>query len=202
MVAQVDLSGSKLVFGIATRSLVGTFNGDAYLIKTWDSHVLIALIDGLGHGEEAAAASSVARNFVDERFTLDIKEIISGLHERLRRTRGAAVGLLRIDQAEKKFAFCGVGNIEVRVLSEPSMHPLSVEGVVGMNRIRIKKFEYSYNSLKAIILYSDGISSNFDFPGSISLVDPQKTADSILSQWRSEWDDATIIVATEKTTYG
>ncbi len=203
MVTEVNMFKSNFVFGVAARAVNGKgVNGDAYLIKLWGSHVLIALIDGLGHGADAALASTEAKKFVDEHFKADIGDIMLGLHECLRKTRGAVVGLARIDQAEKKFSYCGVGNIEIQVLSEPPMYPTSLEGVVGMNMIRIKKFEYPYNSLKFAVLYSDGISSKFDLPSNISFVDPQKTAESILSEWGNKWDDATIIIATEQPAHG
>jgi serine/threonine protein phosphatase PrpC len=203
MAAEVNLFKNNFVFGVVARAVNGEgVNGDAYLIKLWGSHVLIALIDGLGHGVDAALASTEAKKFVEEHFETDIGDIMLGLHEYLRKTRGAVVGLARIDQAEKKFSYCGVGNIEIQVLSEPPMHPTSLEGVVGMNMIRIKKFEYHYNSLKFAVLYSDGISSTFDLPSDQRFIEPQKTAEFILNECGSRLDDATVIIAMKKATKG
>lgn len=52
----------KLVgWGVAVQPLPGeTALGDHYLVKEFPSGVLIAVIDGLGHGSEAAAVAETA----------------------------------------------------------------------------------------------------------------------------------------------
>jgi serine/threonine-protein kinase RsbT len=78
------------------------------------------------------------------------------------------------------------------------MHPASLDGIVGMNLRKVKKFEYRYDSLKAVILYSDGISSRFeisDYPASYE--HPQETSEQILNEWGKKHDDATIVIAIE-----
>ncbi len=194
---------SHLVFGVATVSASrNSVNGDAYFIKEWSDCVLLALIDGLGHGKDAAEASALAKKYVAERFSSDVAEIMMGLHGHLSRTRGAVVGLARIDKTKQSLSFCGVGNIEVKVLSDPPMHPTSLEGIVGMNKIRLKKFEYRYIKLNALVLYSDGISSKFELPSNqASCRHPQEIAEEILSKWWNKWDDATVILAMEETQY-
>lgn len=196
-------SPSRFVFGVATRpALMNDVNGDAYLIKQWDDHILVALIDGLGHGEEAAKASEAAKEFVSEHFDKDLEQIMRGLHDSLTKTRGAVVGMTRIDLAEKRFAFCGVGNIEAKLIIDPPIQPVSRDGIVGANMIKIKKFEYHYDSLKAIVLHSDGVSSKFDLPKYKNLsTDPQKIAKKILNDCWNGRDDATVIFAEEEPTY-
>ncbi|MFB3889671.1 MAG: SpoIIE family protein phosphatase [Candidatus Bathyarchaeia archaeon] len=203
MAVEIEKSHRGFAIGVATRPAAGIrVNGDAFLIKEWSDHVLVALIDGLGHGEEAAKASGAAREYVNENFALDIKLTLMGLHEQLSKTRGAAVGLARIDQAEHRFTFCGVGNIEIRVKSNPPIHPTSFEGIVGMNKISPRKLEYQYSSIKAIVIHSDGISGRFDLSDySPYVTDPRETAEAILSDWWSGRDDATIIVLTGEETH-
>jgi negative regulator of sigma-B (phosphoserine phosphatase) len=202
MVAKINQLNSHLIFGIATKSASNEdTNGDAYLIKNWANHVLVALIDGLGHGEEAAKASIQAKQYVTEHFSSPLEQIIQGIHDCLGKTRGAVVGLARIDQAEKRFAFCGVGNIEIKVTSYPPMHPTSLGGIVGMGKIRLKKFEYQYETLEAFSVYSDGISSKFEMPNNHPGLEPQKSAETILNIWGNKRDDATIILAIEKQKY-
>jgi len=188
-----------LRFGIASRPALGmSMNGDAYLIKEWDGQMLLAVIDGLGHGEEASAASEKAKEYVAENFTRDVEQIILGLHGHLHGTRGVVTGLVRIDRVGRKLIFCGIGNIEVRVVGEPPMHPASLEGVVGVNLRKAMKFEYRYNSLRIVILHSDGISGRFDLLDYPSVHEqPQKVAEQIVAEWGKENDDATTIIAVE-----
>jgi hypothetical protein len=181
--------------GIASRPAPDmNVNGDAHIIKEWNGQALLAVIDGLGHGPEAAAASEKARGCIDENFARGIQD----LHPRLRDTRGVAAGLARINRSSSSLAYCGVGNIDVRVIGEPEMHPTSMEGILGMNMRRIRRFEYQYNSLRGLVMYSDGISGKFDlsaYPGLYS--HPEQVAQQILAEWGRQHDDATIIIAVE-----
>ena len=204
MASEINKPTSALAFGVATVSAAGNeANGDAYMIKQWGDHVLIALIDGLGHGEEAAKAAVAAKDYLSEIFYADLELTMSELHERLIKTRGAVIGLTRVDQAEKRFTFCGVGNIEIKVVSDPPMHPMSIGGIVGMSRVHLKKFEYRYNVLNGLAIYSDGVSSRFELPtNELPLTDPQRLAEEILSKCWNKTDDATVIIALEQQTYG
>ena len=53
--AAIDWGHASLVMPGETRS------GDRFVIALTDSGALIAVIDGIGHGEEAAAAAQTAR---------------------------------------------------------------------------------------------------------------------------------------------
>lgn len=186
-------------FGIASRPILGlNVNGDAYVTEEWNGQTLLAVLDGLGHGEEAHIASAKAREYILQNRTKDVEQLILGLHADLHATRGIAVGLAKIDRTTNQLSFCGIGNIEARIIGEPPMHPASLEGIVGMNLRKTKRFEYRYDSLKAVILHSDGISSKFDisnYPASYE--HPQKTSEQILNEWGKKQDDATIVIAVE-----
>lgn len=188
-------------FGIASRPASGMrVSGDAYLIKEWNGQTLLAVVDGLGHGEEASITSRKAREYVLENRTREVEQIISGLHIHLHGTRGVVAGLARIDRVGRRLLFCGVGNIEVRILGEPPMHPASLDGIIGLNLRKAMKFEYRYNTLKAVVLHSDGISGKFDLSDYPSVYeDPQRIAEKIMVEWGKEHDDATIIIAVENS---
>lgn len=186
-------------FGIASRPILGlNVNGDAYVTEEWNGQTLVAVLDGLGHGEEACMASARAKEYILENRTKDVEQLILGLHADLHATRGIAIGLAKIDRTTNQLFFCGIGNIEARIIGEPPMHPISLEGIVGMNLRKVKRFEYRYDLLKAVILHSDGISSKFDisnYPASYE--HPQKTSEQILNEWGKKLDDATIVIAVE-----
>lgn len=172
-------------------------NGDTYLVKEWDDQVLLAVMDGLGHGAEASAASEKAKEFLVENYSRDIKQIVLDLHTLLsRQSRGIVAGLVRIDGTGKGLSFCGIGNTEVRIVSEPPMHPASLDGVLGSNLRKAVKFEYRYDSLEAVVLYSDGIPSRFDLSDYPLIYEqPQAVAERIIAEWGKSHDDATIIIA-------
>lgn len=190
-----------MICGIVSRPALGMgVNGDAYLIKEWNGQTLLAVIDGLGHGEEASIASRKAKEYLLENYTRDVDQIVQGLHLHLHKTRGAVAGLVRVDRVGRRLFFCGIGNIEVRILGEPSMNPPSLEGILGMNLRKVAKFEYRYNTLKAVVLHSDGVSGRFDLSGYPSVYEqPQRVAERIMIEWGKQQDDATIIIAVEDT---
>jgi len=188
-----------LRFGIASRPASGmSANGDAFLVDERNGKILLAVIDGLGHGEEAWMVSTKAKDYVLKNCTKDVEQLILDLHAYLHMTRGVVVAITKIDRTTNRLFFCGIGNIEARIIGEPPMHPASLEGIVGMSLRKAKKFEYQYNSLKAVILHSDGISSRFDLSDYPTLYEqPQKVSEQIIAKWGKEHDDATIIIAVE-----
>lgn len=186
-------------FGIASRPILGfSVNGDAYVAKEWNGQTLLAVLDGLGHGEEAWLASTMAKDYILKNCIKDVDQIILDLHAHLHTTRGIVAGLIKIDRATNRLFFCGIGNIEVKIISDPPMHPASLDGIVGMNLRKAKKLEYQYNSLKAVILHSDGISSKFDLADYPTVLEhPQEVSEQILNEWGKKYDDATIVIAVE-----
>ncbi len=186
-------------FGVVCRPRIGERkNGDGYLIKEWDGQTLMVVADGLGHGEEASAASQSALEYIAENFAKDIEETVKDCDQHLRHTRGAVVGLVRVDRKNFALTYLGVGNIDIRVKSEPSIHPFSRDGIVGLNIRNMKKQVYRYKSLSFIALNSDGISSRYDLSNHLKLLEePQQAAEHIARTWGKENDDATILIGVE-----
>jgi len=190
---------SPLRIGTFSRSASGfAENGDAVFAKEWNGQALLAIVDGLGHGTEAALVSTAAKNLLTEIYENDVKQIVELLHHNLRATRGAVIALARIDRTNRRLSFCGVGNVEARVEGEPPMHPASTEGVVGMSVRKTVKFEYKYEELDFLLLHSDGISSRFDIADFPHLKqDPQAAAEDIVKSFGKDYDDASIIIAVD-----
>ncbi|MGC8913820.1 MAG: hypothetical protein ACP5LE_07880, partial [Thermoplasmata archaeon] len=95
--------------------------------------MLIACCDGLGHGQPAHEAVELAESIVRKNAEKDICEIMRILHEELRKSVGAAVGIVAIDKSRGTLEYCGVGNIDLRAYSKLEFHPVSVPGIVGYN---------------------------------------------------------------------
>jgi len=185
--------------GIASKPIEGErVNGDAWFFKTWDGQTLLAVIDGLGHGQEAALASETARQYLIDNYSSDLEGIMQGLHTELHKTRGCVAGLVYVNHVEKKITHCGIGNIDVIIDSRPPAHPASLNGIVGVNIRKVLVFEYHYDSLRLVIMHSDGISSRFD-PGNYPLVfkNPQVVAEQIMADWGKSTDDRLILIAAE-----
>src|SRR3954447_25696807 len=74
-------------------------NGDVWHVDWQSKGCRIAVIDGLGHGPQAAAASANARDALRAPPEAHPVEALRLCHEALRGTRGAAIGIVTIAPA-------------------------------------------------------------------------------------------------------
>src|SRR6202035_815002 len=85
-------------------------NGDAWRIDWVAGTCRIAVIDGLGHGPQAAAAAEAALNTLGEYPAFAPSAALEACHTALHSTRGAAISIARIDSAARELTYAGVGN--------------------------------------------------------------------------------------------
>jgi negative regulator of sigma-B (phosphoserine phosphatase) len=186
-------------FGVINRPLKGqTACGDAYFIKEFANQVFIAVIDGLGHGQEAAAAAGTAVEYLTKNYRESLTEIIQGSHEALKKTRGAVMGIALIDLDRAVLRCAGVGNIDIRVISRTPILPVSRTGILGHNLPKIREEEFPYAPGDLLILHSDGISGKLDLnlcPPEFLGQHPQAIAEKIAAKFGRETDDLTLVVA-------
>jgi phosphoserine phosphatase RsbX len=98
--------------GVANFVLPGQReSGDLHLVTGTEGRVLIAAIDGLGHGEGAATAAKTARSTLQERADEPIVSLVRCCHEKLRRRRGVVLSLAAIDTSHGVMTWLGVGNV-------------------------------------------------------------------------------------------
>lgn len=185
-------------FGITTRPMHGNkYNGDMYFIKEFNHKVIISVIDGLGHGEFAAQASSRCVRCIEEHYESGLAEIFKYCDSELLKTNGVVMGIMLIDFEQSTINYAGVGNITARIIGMRSIHFISRDGIVGYRLPKIKEYTHPYNAGDTVLIYSDGISSKVTlYPGSrIIKMDVQETADEIMKLYGKEEDDAIVIVA-------
>ena len=166
-------------------------NGDAALIRRWEGGALLAVIDALGHGVLAAAAAAAATAYLDAVTPAQgLREIIEGLHQRLRGTRGAAAMVLLLQPG--RLLGCGVGNVELRAYRARVPAVLS-PGVLGASITRLHFFEAKLSPGERIVIFSDGITARFDDDASKGLPIGE-TCRVIMDRHRRSHDDATVLV--------
>ncbi|MBN1485537.1 MAG: SpoIIE family protein phosphatase [Chloroflexia bacterium] len=175
----------------------GDVSGDAYLVRPGEDLVLLALVDGLGSGEEAAKASQAAIVCIDENYTAPLKELLRLCHRALRNTRGAVLGLLRVEFDAPSMRFVGVGNIGFVALSEKPFHPISYNGIVGYRLPRVHEFVGDYTPGDTFILHSDGVDGRFRSDSHIfrHQNDLQDLAELLANRYGKENDDICVLVA-------
>ncbi|MFF1306008.1 SpoIIE family protein phosphatase [Streptomyces sp. NPDC058307] len=196
-------SGSGTRAGGITTSLAYAENsGDAFSHVRSGPRVTLMLVDGLGHGDKAADASTAAVEELRRCADLPPAEILRRLHTALRATRGAAVGVAQLDEDSGRLSFAGVGNIGARLRTDGTWQPLiSHPGIVGAHfpaTVPLRESVWTPDSL--LVLHSDGLPSRWEPPGDPRLAahDPAVVAAVVLrdagSAARPLRDDASVAV--------
>jgi anti-sigma regulatory factor (Ser/Thr protein kinase) len=190
-------SAERALWGAFTRAPVGqSHNGDAYMVRRVDGRYLLAIIDGLGHGQGAMEASQAAVKTIQEHEREGVEAIVRHAHEALRPTRGAVLGLAAIDSRTGEIEFAGVGNADFRVLSgHGSQRFVSLNGTLGSRLERIKVFKERLPRVATIVMSTDGISERWDpgnYPGLLGL-HPLLLCAVVMRDYSRPKDDATIV---------
>ncbi|MDB6060795.1 MAG: serine/threonine protein kinase [Verrucomicrobiaceae bacterium] len=171
--------------------------GDAWYIDARGDTVLVGVADGLGHGPDAATASRAALNALAGEASLAPGRLIEVAHQRARATRGAAVSFAALQPALNQIKYAGVGNIAASVCSENTRQQLiSHNGIVGHNMRKVQEFTLDWPPTAAIVLHSDGISTQWDlrlYPGLLTR-HPALIAAVIYRDFCRKTDDATVVV--------
>jgi phosphoserine phosphatase RsbX len=187
-------------WGVVTRSRRGeATSGDLAVVVPLPQGVLVAGIDGLGHGREAALAARTAAEVVREHASEDLVSLVRRCHAALKGTRGAAISLAFVSPATSGVTWLGVGNVEGRVLSgEPSSTrpkgSLALgSGLPGHVLPPVSTATLAVRPGDVLVLATDGIESAFadslDVSGSTRAI-----GERILADHRKPPDDALAVV--------
>ncbi len=187
--------------GVAGRELSGEAqSGDLHAARPYPGGLMVAAIDGLGHGDEAAAAAGVARSTLEEHAGDAPQALVERCHKRLRRTRGVVMSLASFSERANTMTWVGVGNVEGRLLragAEDTSRGESIllhGGVVGYQLPQLRPAVMPVAVGDLLIFATDGIHADFldrlDVRGA-----PQEIADRVLARHAKESDDALVVVA-------
>jgi phosphoserine phosphatase RsbX len=185
-----------LTIGVAERPKHGaTISGDSYVIRNGGPHALVAVIDGLGGGTAAAEAATLARTAIEEHAGQPLNNMMQAAHTACMGTRGAVVGLLKLDLHALRASYVAVGNIGIHVVSQHTIKPIPRNGIVGYRMPSLHEQHASYDGGDTFILFSDGISPRFsDAPLMQEDLAPQELAERIMAEFGKSIDDATVVV--------
>jgi hypothetical protein len=162
------------------------------VIEQTNGSFLIAVIDGLGHGYESWVAAEKASEVIRANTDQSVTAIVMRCHQELRTTRGAAVGVLKVEDSGTG-EFCGVGNIEVQALNGQAPSVFCLSGIVGHNLRTAKVMPVQMKSGDIYCLMSDGVSTRGNLKSCLPGA-PGSVARRIVEQWGRAHDDATAVV--------
>jgi len=188
-----------LEFGVSSVPAPGEFeSGDLYLVHPTLRGALVGVVDGLGHGAEAAEAARIAVATLAEHANEGVIPLIRRCHERLRNTRGAVMSLAAFDKFEHTVTWLGVGNVEGMLLhgrwdDHPHVETIFLRpGVVGYRLPPLQAVITAVVPGDLFILNTDGIRGDFAaqfFPDD----QPSQIAEYISSNFRKGDDDGLVL---------
>jgi negative regulator of sigma-B (phosphoserine phosphatase) len=190
-------------WAVAARPLQGQdASGDEAVAVEVDGRVAVfGVIDGLGHGPDAAAAAASAAAAVRQHAALPLDRVLDACHRELAATRGAAMTLVRIDFGEDSLQWAGVGNVTAALVSRTpgglaaTSFVRLVNGIVGFNQPRIVVPEAAaMRPGHLLVMASDGVTEDhlerLEFAASAGAI-----ANRILGEHTRVTDDALVLVA-------
>jgi serine phosphatase RsbU (regulator of sigma subunit) len=195
------MAAEEVAVGGASRPFPGeSVNGDAWTVDRHGSTCRIAVIDGLGHGPDAASAAGVAVATLTARPDLAPVAALEACQEALVGTRGAAISVAAIDVERAQLTYAGIGNVEARLWQGGRVHRLiAYRGIVGGRRWRARAFEHGLTAGWRLLIHTDGVRSRLpdalvgDHAGDLAAL-----ACLVLADWARQTDDATVVVVGER----
>lgn len=188
-------------WGIAGRAIPGEpVSGDIAVVQRFRGGYLVAAVDGLGHGYQAAAAAEAAAAVLRREADQPVRQLVNRCHEALRHTRGVVLGLASFDAAADRMIWIGVGNVEGVLFHVDPTNAQAREflhaggGIVGYRMPTLRPQVVAVARGDTLMLATDGISLEFSIamPAGRSL---QEIADDILARFGKPTDDALIVIA-------
>jgi len=187
-------------YGVAKFVLPGQGeSGDHHLVCCNQSGILIAAIDGIGHGEEAASAAKAAVSILRAGADEPVISLVQRCHEELRRTRGVVLSLASIDPKRGMMTWAGVGNVQGALMRAGAQKGAVQEvlllrgGVVGSQLPALQAAVLPVAKGDTLVFVTDGIRGEFA-EGLSALEAPQRAANRILERHCRGNDDALALV--------
>ena len=187
--------------GLAGEPLAGQpESGDLGLVLPFPGGILVGALDGLGHGDEAAAAARAAADVLRSQPDAPVIWLVRECHEALGETRGVVMSLASFSARYATMTWIGIGNVEGLLVranadaSRPRETLLLRGGVVGFKLPELGAAVLPVGRGDTLVLATDGIRN--DFADGLSLAHPaQQVADQILARHAKKTDDALALVA-------
>jgi len=186
--------------GVAAQALPGQKeSGDRHAIVQFDEGALVAVIDGLGHGVEAATAARLAAEVLEQNPQESVITLMRLCHKKLKPTRGVVMSLASFSANDATVTWLGVGNVEGVLLHRDAYGTVTQEvlplrgGVVGDQLPSLVASIVPVSRGDTLIFATDGV--RLGFADELKPDSAQATAQTILGRFARGTDDALVLVA-------
>lgn len=176
-------------------------SGDAFLVQKTGSGVLIAVVDGLGHGDEAADVAEQALASVRKTAEHSLAGSLTACHRALRGSRGVVMTLVSMDADRGTLSWVAIGNVDAAVLRPargggPTQRwsvPLR-GGVVGDRLPEVRESTAALADGDTFVAATDGMSRSF-LEGIDLSQDADRLARDLHTTYARADDDALVLIA-------
>lgn len=192
----MDLIDNGAVDYFVAEKPLELVNGDIGFISVDEKQLFVGIVDGAGHGPEAHKIAQTSRDFLEKNKDVELPDLMNGLHENLRGTRGAVAIIGKLDHEASQFHYVGIGNIVLRKFGNSSERAVTQDGVIGYQVRTPKEKLMQILGGDVLVMHTDGISSYFDendYP-EILKDDAKTIANNLIKKFGKNNDDATCVV--------
>lgn len=192
--------GAPAVGGISVPFPGEEVCGDSWAFRRSGARLQILIVDGLGHGfeaAEAARAAVAAFNGVPLESARGVAGLLDTIHAALRGTRGAVAAVSDIDPDSGRLTHAGIGNISAVIVTPEREHGLvSHPGTLGAGVVSVRPATYDWPPGAVLVMHSDGLSGSWRLDARPALLgrNPNLIAGVLYRDHRRERDDATVAV--------
>ena len=188
-------------WGSAARITPGeAASGDLAVVRTVERGTLFGVVDGAGHGCEAARAAAIAHEVLHELAGAPLPRLVQACHDALAASRGAALAVAFVPDRAARLTWLGVGRIHAAVLSGDALGLRrerwlrTAGGEAGLSLPALRPDEVGLSRGDLLVLATDGVRATF--PEFLGLAgSPQEIARRIVECSWTQTDDALALVA-------
>jgi phosphoserine phosphatase RsbX len=172
--------------------------GDLHVVAPWNDGVLLGVVDGLGHGDEAMAAARIAIAVLEQHVGEPVVSLVEHCHRALRRTRGVVMTLAALNTRDETLCAVGIGNVETVVRradaqARPARESVLLRGgVVGYNLPPLQASVLPILPGDVVVFATDGVREDFcDLINPLEA--PPRLAERILAEKFRGTDDGLVL---------
>lgn len=192
----LDPGASPFDHAVASRAQDGGgVSGDMHVVRRLGHQVLVAVVDGLGHGYDAEAAARMAIATIESEPNPEILGLLQRCHAVLNRSRGVVMSIASLDTERQQMTWAAVGNVEGVLIRSGTAKRESIlmrGGIVGHRLPPLRAATLPLVPGDLLVLATDGVREGFaetlrpDAP-------LQQTADQVLARYGRANDDALVL---------
>ena len=199
MIAKPAQQQQAVEWSVVSRALPGqSVSGDLHVVVPCAEGVLIAVVDGLGHGDEATAAARIATAVLEQHAGEPVIALVQHCHRALQRTRGVVMTVVSLNTREQTLSALGIGNVETVLhradaRAKPQRESVLLRGgVVGYQLPQLQESVMPVTPGDVVVFGTDGVRE--DFSELINPADsPAQIAERIMAKKFRGTDDGLVL---------